>query len=402
MFDPRNAVTIGDLRSMARRRLPEFAFAPMETGSGDGSGPLRNVEGFRRLLLSARALVDVTEVRQETTLFGKTYASPFGISAVGYANNFRRHADQMLAEAAAEANIPFMLSGGSTAAIEEIARIAPDHVWQQLYAARDPSITKHIVNRARDAGVKVLVHTVDSPAPPRNDWLARSGIGIPTSVRWSAWPYVLWQAATHPRWSLDHAVRGGLPSLESWAPYAPPGSGSAAIARVFKQNVPTVETWADVERLRRLWPGRYVIKGLVEPADARRALDLGADAVTVSNHGGNKLDRMAAAIDSLPIVAPAVKGIAPLLFDGGIRRGTDLLAALALGADFCFLGRATLYGVIAGGAAGAHRAIAILQDELARALALVGCPDIAEIGPHFLHRDAPGGVAREPQTRGEP
>lgn len=389
MSNSRHAVTIADLREMARRRLPEFAFVPMETGSGDGSGPIRNMQGFRDHLLHARALVDVTAVDQSVTIFGQTYASPFGISAVGYAANFRRHAEHYLAEAAVAANIPFMLSGASSASVEEMARIAPDHLWQQLYAARDTKLTDHFVGRARDAGVKVLVYTADIPVSPQNDWLARSGIALPASVRPNAWPYVIWQALTHPGWTAEILRGGGLPRLESWAPYAPPKSGTAAVAKVFRQQVPSVKTWPEVERLRRLWPGKLVIKGLADSEDAARAFDLGADAVTVSNHGGNKLDCMAAAIDVLPAMAAAIGGRAPLFFGGGIRRGPDLLISYALGASFCFVARATLYGVIADGLRGAERAIAILREETARTLALIGCPAITAMGPEFLHRQAP-------------
>ncbi|ABQ70588.1 FMN-dependent alpha-hydroxy acid dehydrogenase [Rhizorhabdus wittichii RW1] len=389
MADVRHCVTIADLRAIARRRLPEFAFVPMETGSGDGSGPGRNVAAFDRFPLTARALVDVREVRQQVEIFGRPYASPFGLSAVGYANNLRPFADQMLAEAAMEAKLPFMLSGGSTAAIEEIARIAPGHVWQQLYSAKDPAITDRAIGRAADAGVEVLVHTVDSPVPPRNDWLARSGIALPAKVRWSAWPYVLWQAATHPRWSLGHLARGGLPRLESWTEYAPAGARAATIARLFQNQVPSVQTWDEVERIRRLWPGRLVIKGLVHAGDVRRARDCGADAVAVSNHGGNKLDVMPAAIDSLCALVGTGAPALPLFFDGGVRKGAHILIALALGARFAFAGRAPLYGVIAGGTAGALRAIDILKDEIGRTLALIGCPDAAGLDGGYLHCGAP-------------
>ncbi len=390
MADVRHCITIADLRAMARRRLPEFAFVPMETGSGDGSGPVRNVEAFGRFPLTARALVDVSAIRQAVDIFGQTYACPFGISAVGYANNLRPHADQMLAEAAAEAGLPFMLSGGSSAAVEEIARIAPGHVWQQLYSARDPAITDSIVGRAADAGVEVLVYTADSPVPPRNDWLARTGIALPAKVRWNAWPYVLWQAATHPRWSLAHAARGGLPRMESWARYAPPGAGAAEIARTFQRHVPSIQTWDEVDRIRRLWRGRLVVKGIVHGDDVRRARDCGADAVGVSNHGGNKLDAMPAAIDSLCALGGSGGQGLPLFFDGGIRKGAHVVVALALGARFAFAGRATLYGVVAGGTAGALRAIDILKEEVARTLALIGCPDVAELGRDNLHPGAPG------------
>lgn len=388
MADVRHCVTIADLRALARRRLPEFAFVPMETGSGDGSGPVRNVDAFARFPLTARALIDVASVRQTVEVFDRPYAAPFGISAVGYANNFRPHADQMLAEAAAEVGIPFMLSGGSSAAVEEIARIAPGLVWQQLYSASDPDITDSLVGRAADAGVNVLVYTADSPVPPRNDWLARSGIALPARVRWDAWPYVLWQGATHPRWSLGHLMRGGLPRMESWSRYAPPGARTTDIARLFQRHVPSVQTWDEVDRLRRLWRGHLVIKGLVHEDDVRRARDCGADAVGVSNHGGNKLDTMAAAIDALDRIDRQGGGDLPLFFDGGIRKGAHVLVAMALGARFSFVGRATLYGVIAGGTAGAIRAIDILRDEIARTLALIGCPDAMRLDRDILHSGA--------------
>jgi (S)-mandelate dehydrogenase len=388
MVDLSRCVTIADLRALARRRLPEFAFVPMETGSGDGSGPRRNVEAFGRFPLTAKALIDVGDVRQDVEIFGHRYASAFGISAVGYANNLRPHADQMLAEAAMAAKLPFMLSGGSTAAVEEIARIAPGYVWQQLYSAKNPMITDRVIGRAADAGVDILVYTADSPVPPRNDWLARSGIALPARVRWNAWPYVLWQAATHARWSLGHLARGGLPRLESWAAYAPAGASAADIARLFQSEVPSIQTWKEVERIRRLWRGRLVIKGLVDADDVRRAHDCGADAVAVSNHGGNKLDVMPAAIDSLRAVTRAREPALPLFFDGGIRKGAHILVALALGARFAFAGRATLYGVVAGGTAGALRAIEILKDEIARTLALIGCPDVARLDSDSLHTGA--------------
>ncbi len=384
MFDADKVVTIEDLRCLARRRLPEFAFMLMETGSGDGSGTARNLDAFKDYLFGARALVDATATNQKVTIFGQTYSSPFGISAIGNAGNLRSGADEYMAEAAAEANIPFMLSGYSSASIESIARIAPNHVWQQLYVARDPKLTEHIVGRAHDAGVTVLVHTADSPIPPKNNWLARTGIALPVAIRPSAWPYVGWQALTHPAWTIEQIGRGGLARMESWAPYAPHRSGAAAIAKLCREQFPDVQTWDAVEHIRRIWPGKLVIKGLIDANDARRALDIGADAVTVSNHGGNKLDCMAAAIDFLPAVASAVSERAPVFFDGGIRKGAHILTACALGAQFCFVGRATLYGAIVAGRGGAAHAINILRDEISRILVLIGCQSVGALGRDFL------------------
>ncbi|WP_238147192.1 alpha-hydroxy acid oxidase [Rhizorhabdus dicambivorans] len=379
------AITIGDLKEIARRRTPEFAFVPVETGGDDGSGPVRNADAFRKHLLSAHALVDCSAVNQQVTLFGKTYSSSFGISAVGFAGIMRRNAEQMLAEAAAEANIPFMLSSSSCASIEEIARIAPGNVWQQLYAARDSKITDDMLRRGADAGVDVLVFTVDAPAPMYNHWLVRAGLKLPAYVPPAKWPYVIWQALRHPGWSWEHGSRGGLPRADSWAPYSPPGASANEIARRSWSQTPTFHEWPEVERLRKLWPGKLVIKGIMRAEDASRALDLGADAVIVSNHGGNKLDCMPASIDVLPAIARHVGDRARLLFDGGIRRGSNLLVAHGLGAHFCMVGRATLYGVMAGGTEGALRAIEILRSEVQRDLAMIGCPDIAKMNASFLH-----------------
>jgi L-lactate dehydrogenase (FMN-dependent) and related alpha-hydroxy acid dehydrogenases len=382
------AITIHDLKELARRRTPEFAFIPVETGGDDGRGPVRNAEGFQKYHLSPHALVDCSTVNQGVTLFGRNYSSSFGISAVGFAGIMRRNAEQMLAEAAAEANIPFMLSSSSCASIEEIARIAPNNVWQQLYAARDSTITDDMLRRGREAGVEVLVFTVDAPAPMYNHWLVRAGIKLPAHVPLGKWPYVAWQALRHPRWSWEHGSHGGLPRADSWAPYSPPGSSANVIARRSWSQTPCFQEWPEIERLRKLWPGTLLVKGIVRADDAARALDLGADAVIVSNHGGNKLDCLPAAIDVLPGIARDIGHRAPLLFDGGIRRGSDILVSHALGANFCMVARATLYGVMAGGTEGALRAIEILRSEVQRDLAMIGCPDITAMDASYLH--APG------------
>ncbi len=336
-----SAVTIEDLRRLARKRLPDFLFAPMDAGAGEGAGCARNVRRLREHLLVPRALVDVSQRSQATTVFGREYASAFGISAVGYAGNFRRNADLLLAESARAANVPFILSGAGTSSIESVARVAPDHVWYQLY-------------------------------------------GPPASVPLRSLPYVAWELIKHPGWALEFVLQGGPAKLESWAQYSPEGASAADIAKAYAAQVPSNQTWKDLEHIRALWPGKLVVKGLLHPDDARQAVDIGADAVTVSNHGSVKLDCMPATIDVLPLIALAVGDRIPVFFDGGIRCGPDIVVALCLGAQLGFVGRASLYGVSAGGRAGADRALQILRDELSQTLAMIGCPSVAALGPEFI------------------
>lgn len=370
---------IEELRRLALRRLPRFVGDYLEGGAGDGSTLARNIDAFRRYTLVPRALAGVTQPDTRVELFGKTYASPFGISAIGLGGIYRRRAEESLAEAARDANIPFILSGASTASIEAIGRIAPDHTWYQLYGAHTPEVTESMLARARDAGVRVLVYTVDYPVAPRSAVVARTGVSMATGPTLRTYPGLFLDALCHPFWTADYLRGGGLPKLESWAPYAPPGSTARQVAAYYVRYWNNPQTWRDLDRLRVLWKGTLVVKGLVHADDITRAVEAGADAVTISNHGGNKLDCMRATLDVLAGIRPAAGPDVRLLFDGGIRRGSDLIVARALGADFCFIGRAAIYGVAAGGLHGARRAIEILQSDLTYSMAMIGCREVAGI-----------------------
>lgn len=378
------AVTIEELRRLAMRRLPGFIGDYLDGGAGDGGGIRRNVDAFRKVQLKPRALVDPVPVDTGVELFGKTYASLFGMSPVGLAGIYRRGADELLAEAARAANIPFILSGASTASIETVCRIAPDHTWYQLYGAHRPDVTETMIARARDAGVKVLVYTVDYPLAPRSEVIARTGVSMAQGPTLRTLPRLVLDALRHPFWTAEYLRSGGLPKLQSWAAYAPPGSSTKQVAAYYVQNWSNAQTWRDLDRIRALWKGPLVVKGLVVAGDVVRAVEAGADAVTVSNHGGNKLDCMQAALDALAEIRPAVGAHIRLFFDGGIRRGSDLLVAKALGADFCFTGRATIYGVAAGGLRGAQRAIDILQSDLIYTMAMTGCRQVSAITRDFV------------------
>jgi (S)-mandelate dehydrogenase len=373
------AINIEDLRRMAKRHLPRFCFDFIEGGLEDEHGIARNEDTFNRHCLLPRYLVDSTKLELATTLFGRRYALPFGIAPTGLAALFRPGADLMLAEAAAKADIPFIMSGAGTASIEAAARVAPEHSWYQLYGARDPKISADLIRRSSDAGFAGLVLTVDVPVSSKRERNIRNGFERPYKFT----GMVLAEMLTHPAWIADY-LRHGQPVFANWAPYAAPGADAAAVADLLQEQTPSVQTWRDLETYRRLWPRSLVVKGILHPDDARRAADLGVDGVIVSNHGGRQLDRAPAPLEMLQTIKQAVGQKLTVMFDSGVRRGSDIVIARCLGAEFVFVGRATLYGAAAGGTAGAARAIAILREEIELVLTQLGCPNFAELGPNWL------------------
>ncbi len=378
------AINLDDLRRMAKRRLPKIAYDFIEGGADDEDGLDRAVDAFRDWRIVPRFMVDVTQRQQKTTLFGREYASPFGIAPTGIAGLFRPGADMMLAEAAREGDIPFIMSGSATGSIEDLARVAPEHGWYQLYPARSWSISEGMVGRARDAGLSTLVLTVDVPCPSNRERNVRNGFARP--LRMSLRTRL--EALTHPGWMLEY-LRTGMPMFDNWATYAKAGATADEVADfVVAESYPAL-TWADVEKLRRMWPRNLVLKGIMHPDDATRAADLGVDGIMVSNHGARQLDRSPAPLDVLPAIDAAVGDRMTLMLDGGVRRGSDALIAQCLGARFVFMGRSTLYGVAAAGKPGAARAIAIMKREIDLAMAQMGCPSIDRLGPDFLMWDKP-------------
>jgi len=383
-----DAVNIEDLHQLARRRLPKIAFDFIEGGVEDERGLERNRAAFERHNLLPRYLVDVSRRDQSQTVFGRTYASPFGISPTGTAGLFRRDADLMLARAAAEANIPYIMSGGSNASIETAAKVAPDNMWYQLYAARDPKISEDLVRRAADAGCGALVLTVDVPVRPRRERNIRNGFN---SLRGGFWqtlklkPAIMAEALTHPGWIVEYLRHGGVPMMENWVPYASPGAGIEEIVTLWNANTPAhAQTWKELETYRRLFPRNLVVKGIMNPADAIRCAEIGCEGVIVSNHGARQLDQAPASLDVLPAVKAAVGDRMTVMLDSGVRRGADILIAMCLGAQFCFFGRPTLYGAVAGGLPGVKKAVDIFRSEIDLVMGQIGCQSLDQLGPDFL------------------
>ncbi|HEX3952230.1 MAG TPA: alpha-hydroxy acid oxidase [Stellaceae bacterium] len=384
-----NAVNIEDLHQLAKKRLPKIAFDFIEGGVEDERGIERNRAAFSKHQLLPRYLVDVSTRDQSTTLFGRKYSSPFGISPTGTAGLFRRGADMMLAQAAREANVPYIMSGGSNDSIETAARVAPEHSWYQLYAAREGRISEDLIRRVADAGLGTVVLTVDVPVRPRRERNIRNGFsnirGTWMKAALSLKPAVLIEAMTHPGWVMEYVKHGGTPNLENWAPYARPDASVDEVVDLFGSNTPAhSQTWRELEKYRRLFPRNLVVKGIMDPRDAIRAAEIGCEGVIVSNHGARQLDQAPASLDVLPAIKTAVGDRMTVMIDSGVRRGADILIALCLGAQACFFGRPTLYGAVAGGLPGVKKAVDIFRTEIDLVMGQIGCPNIDQLGPDFL------------------
>jgi L-lactate dehydrogenase (cytochrome)/(S)-mandelate dehydrogenase len=387
-----DAINIEDLHRIAKRKLPKVIFDYIEGGVEDERGLARNEAAFHKHRLLPRYLVDVSRRDQSAVVFGRTYASPFGISPTGGVGLYRREGEVMLAQAAAEANIPYIMSGGSNASMEEAARVAPNNVWFQLYAARDGNITDALIGRARDSGLGALVLTVDVPVHPKRERNFRNGFvnvrsgGVLESLKLK--PSIILEAMTHPAWVIEYVRLGGAPSLGNWAPHAGNGTSTADVIKFGRTQTPaSAQTWRDLERYRRLFPRKLVVKGILNPADAIRAAKIGVDGIIVSNHGGRQLDQAPASLEALPAIKAAVGDKLTVMLDSGVRRGADILIAFCLGAQFVFFGRPTLYGAVAGGLPGVRKVIDIFRSEIDLVMGQIGCPSLSELGPDFLWRE---------------
>src|SRR5271165_7402342 len=282
-----DAINIEDLHRMAKRRLPKIAFDFIEGGLEDERGLERNTSAFlKHHRLLPRYLVDVSKRDQTQSLFGHTYASPFGISPTGGAGLFRRGADLMLAEAAAAANIPYIMSGASNDAIEAAAKAAPRNAWYQLYAAREAGVRGDMIRRTADAGMAALVLTVDVPVGSKRERNIRNGFANIRGGLFQALslkPSILAEALTHPLWIVEYLRHGGgTPMMQNWQPYAPAGANAEQVYNFARSLQPyNAQTWRDLERYRRLFPRNLIVKGIMSSADALRAVEIGVDGIIV-------------------------------------------------------------------------------------------------------------------------
>ncbi len=329
--------------------------------------------------------MDVSQVDTGCTLLGMPSALPLAIAPTGAPGFGWPGADIAIAQAAAAAGIPYALSSSGTTSIEKLARAAPGRLWFQAYVLRDKDYFEQMIGRAEAAGYEALMITVDLPVGGKRERDFRNHFSIPFRFT----PRNLLDFALHPRWAARIA-RHGMPQMETLRGLAQTGSAAAmapsasALASSVGRNYDAAFDWQRLAAVRRLWPRRLIVKGVAHPEDAARLVGLGVDALVVSNHGGRQLDGGAATLRLLPAVVAAVQGRVPVWVDGGVRRGADVVKALALGAQAVLVGRATLYGAMAAGGPGAQRALTILRDELERTMRLCGVTCVADIGPDLL------------------
>jgi L-lactate dehydrogenase (cytochrome) len=372
-------LTVADFRRIAQRRLPKFVFDYVDGAAGDETTMHHNRAAFERLRLYPRQQVDVSKRSMETTVLGRRLSMPMLLGPTGLQRLVHRRADLEVAQAAGAAEIPFVVSASTAFTVEQIADAGSGDLWLQVYPWRDRKALEHVMTRAIAAGYSTLVVTVDVPLLGRRERDLRNGMSIPPRIT----PRNVYQGARHPRW-VAHLLRGPEITFINFKELAPSSKGMALMQWVNDELTNPAAEWSELQWLRRLWPGPLVVKGVLTVEDARAAVREGADAIVVSNHGGRQLDDTPATAEVLPRVVDAVGDRTEVLVDGGVRRGGDILKALALGARAVLVGRPYWWGLAAGGADGVRGVIDVFRDELDLAMALSGRPTIDSVGRDLL------------------
>lgn len=367
-----------DFRQAAKRRLPRFLFDYIDGGAYGEDTLRRNVEDLSHIQLRQRVLRDVSDVSLETAWFGKKLGLPVGLAPVGLTGMYARRGEVQAARAARLRNIPFCLSTVSVCDIAEVVRGAGP-IWFQLYVIKDRAFMRDLLAVAAEQGCETLVFTVDMPVPGARYRDAHSGMSGPFAPARR-----LMQALGKPGWAWDVGLRGRPHRLGNVAPVLGANSGLADFMGWLAANFDPAIEWRDLEWIRSVWKGSLVIKGILEPDDARSARDLGADGIVVSNHGGRQLDGAVSTAVALPAIADAVRGDLTILADSGVRTGLDVLRMLALGAHGVLLGRAWVYALAARGQAGVETMLDLIEREMRVAMSLTGCRRIAEVDRNIL------------------
>ena len=370
------ALNIADLRALAQRRMPRMAFDYIDGGADDEVTLSRSVSRFDDYELVWNALVDVAEIDTSTRVMGAQSRLPFFISpAAGNRLFHPKQGELATAQAAHKAGAIYSCSTMASQTVEDIAAVNPGEKWVQVYVWKDRQLVEDFLARAKAAGFTGCILTVDVPVSGNRERDPRNQFGLPPKMS----PSLVKQVLARPGWLIDYLTTPEI-TASNFTGLAQNEGVMEFIDRQFSRSV----TWESARWMKEFWGDRFAIKGLSTTDDARRAVDIGADAVWISNHGGRQLDTSVPTIDLLPDMAAAVKGQADIIFDGGVRRGSHIAKALALGATGVAIGRAWLYGLGAGGEAGVDRALTILETELARTMALMGVTQITDLTPDLV------------------
>lgn len=368
-----------DFREAARRRLPPFLFHYLDGGAGAEQTLRDNVDDLQAVRLRQRVLRGSERLDLGVRWFGQDYALPIALAPVGLAGMYARRGEVQAVRAACRAGIPFIQSTVSVCPLSEVAAQAAHPIWFQLYVLKDRGFMRDVMRRAWELGSTTLVFTVDMPVPGARYRDAHSGMSGPNGPL----RRVL-QAIAHPRWAWDVGLFGRPHDLGNVSAYRGSATGLADYIGWLGANFDPGIAWPDLQWIRDEWQGKLIIKGILDPEDARDALAFGADGIVVSNHGGRQLDGAPSSARALPAIAAEVKGKMAIFADGGVRTGLDVFRMLALGADGVLLGRAFVYALAVQGQAGVERLLAILEKDLRTTMVLTGVREVAEIGPHLL------------------
>jgi L-lactate dehydrogenase (cytochrome) len=371
-----------DYRELARRRLPPFLFEYIDGGSYAEVTLRRNIADLEDVALRQRVLRDVSKVDLSTELFGQRLAMPVALGPVGLSGMYARRGEVQAARAAAAAGIRSTLSTMSVCTIDEVATASPSPIWFQLYMLRDRGFMRELLSRARGAACEALVFTVDLPVPGTRYRDYRSGLAGAPGLRGSLRRFA--QGLTHPAWAWDVGIQGRPHHLGNVAPVLGKDSGLEDFLAWIRDNFDPAVSWKDLDFIRAEWDGQLIIKGILDPEDAREAAAVGADGIVVSNHGGRQLDGVLSSARALPPISKAVGDKLTVLVDGGIRSGLDVARMLALGAKGVMLGRAWAYALGAGGQKGVAHLLELMEAELRVAMALTGVTSISEINQDII------------------
>jgi L-lactate dehydrogenase (cytochrome) len=372
-----------DYREAARRRLPRFLFDYLDGGANAEHTLRRNVSDLSDVTLRQRVLRDVADISLKTRLFDQDLAMPIALAPVGLAGMYARRGEVQAARAAEKAGIGYTLSTVSVCSLEEVSAAVSKPIWFQLYVLKDRGFMRNVLERALAQGITTLIFTVDMPVPGSRYRDSHAGMSGPMApLRRIA------QAMAKPQWAMDVGLLGRPHDLGNISAYLGKAIGLEDYMGWIGANFDPSISWRDIEWVRDFWPGKIILKGILDPEDAKDAVRFGADGLVVSNHGGRQLDGVLSTARALPAIAGAVGGQVTLLVDGGVRSGLDVVRMLSLGAQGVLLGRAYIYALATHGQAGVSNLVALIEREMRVAMALTGVKSISELGPHLLVQPA--------------